>query len=134
MKYLLDTNTCVLFMNRANASLSERLRRCHPSDVWVSVITLAELLHCVEHSDQRGASMEKLVVFRSRVQTLSFDEDAAGHFGVIHASLSHRGIRMGPFDTLIAAHAISAGLTLVTDNVREFRRVKGLRVENWLPR
>jgi len=128
---MLDTNACVLFMNRASTALSGRLGRTHPSDVCISVITLAELLYGVEHSSQRGLNMEKLVVFRSRVQTLSFDEEAAGHFGTIHASLSHRGIRMGPFDTLIAAHAVSAEMTLVTDNVREFKRVKSLRVENW---
>ena len=95
------------------------------------LMAVGEVSYGGEHSSQRGLNMEKLVVFQSRVQTLSFDEEAAAHFGTIHASLSRRGIRMGPFDTLIAAHAVSAALTLVTDNVREFKGVKSLRVENW---
>src|SRR5947208_3662168 len=115
---MLDTSTCVLFMNRANARVAARISRCDPADVFVSTITLAELSFGVEHSSQRALNMEKLIMFRSRVQGVPFDESASTQFGLVHADLTRRGCRMGPFDTLIAGHALSLNLTLVTDNVR----------------
>lgn len=128
---MLDANAAIAAMDRTDPELTARLMHQHSENVVLSSITAAELFYGVEHSEQRGKNMEKLMMFRARVAVVSFDEEASRHFGQIHAALTRRGVRIGPMDTLIAAHARSVGSTLVTANTKEFRRVPGLKLENW---
>lgn len=98
----------------------------------MSTVTLTELLVGVAKSQSPISRHEELLRFRARLELLDFDEQAAAHASDIRASLERNGQKIGPLDTLLAGQARSLGLTVVTANVREFSRVEGLRVENWL--
>ena len=131
MRYLLDTNTCVYVIKRKPPSVVQQLRRTGLADVGISTITLSELLHGVEKSSRPAQNRAALNDFLSPLDIIPFDGLAAEAYGRIRADLERRGESIGPLDTLIAAHALSLGATLVTNNEREFRRVHGLTVENW---
>ena len=132
MKYLLDTNTCIYIINKKPPSAVNRIRSKHPDEVSISTITIAELeygVHRSKHADQnRIALLEFLVPF----VILDFDQSAAAVYGSVRASLERKGSPIGPMDLLLAAQALSQQLTLVTNNEREFRRVAGLQIENWI--
>ncbi len=98
----------------------------------MSSITLAELRFGVAKSQQRKRAVSNLRVLLSKVSSIPFDEPASESYGELRALLEKRGSPIGPLDTLIAAHALSAGYVLATHNTREFRRVPGLKVEDWL--
>jgi tRNA(fMet)-specific endonuclease VapC len=98
----------------------------------VSSITFAELAYGVEKSGRRQANVDTLQALIARLDVLPFHAKAAQHFGEIRAELERSGTPVGPFDMLIGAHARAEGLIVVTDNVREFERIPGLVVENWL--
>jgi tRNA(fMet)-specific endonuclease VapC len=131
VRFLLDTNSCVYLMNRTRPKLEERVVRHDADDFAISIITAAELTYGIEKSQHRQRNAEKLARLRSEFITVAFDEDAVAHYGRIRADLERRGTPIGPLDQLIAAHALSLDLTLITNNVREFERVRGLRFENW---
>lgn len=101
-------------------------------DICISSITYAELLHGVEKSKAKEKNRIALTMFLSEMQIASFDASAAQSYGIIKADLQKRGMLIGPIDTLIAAHAKALGLTLVTNNTREFSRVDGLELEDWV--
>ena len=132
MKYLLDTNTCIYIINKKPPSAVNRIRSKHPDEVSISTITIAELeygVHRSKHIDQnRIALLEFLVPF----MILDFDQSAAAVYGGVRASLERKGTPIGPMDLLLAAQALSQQLILVTNNLREFRRVAGLQIENWI--
>jgi tRNA(fMet)-specific endonuclease VapC len=132
VKYLLDTSCCILFIKGIERRLVERVISTRASDLAISAVTLAELEAGVALSRNVPRNRRDLSQFRREVRALSFDASAAAHFGAIRAALEKKGAPIGPLDTLIAAHCRSLALTLVTDNVREFARVPGLSVENWL--
>jgi len=98
----------------------------------MSSITLAELRFGVAKSEQPKRAGSNLRVLLSKVSVVPFDEQATTHYGDLRARLEKRGTPIGPLDTLIAAHALSLGYVLVTHNAREFRRVPGLKIEDWL--
>jgi tRNA(fMet)-specific endonuclease VapC len=100
-------------------------------EILISAITLAELRYGVAKSARRRGNAEKVEAFLQRFETAPFDERAAAEYGAVRAGSEARGRPIGPLDTLIAAHARSRDSTLVTNNVGEFRRVPGLRIENW---
>ena len=130
MRFFLDTDTCIYVINRKEG-VRERFRQ-HAAHTGISAITYAELRFGVAHST-RVAENERLVQeFRDDLNVLPFDAAAARHYGEIRQELSRRGELIGPLDLLIAAHARSQDATLVTNNEREFARVPGLRIENWL--
>jgi tRNA(fMet)-specific endonuclease VapC len=131
MKYLLDTNACVDYLNGRFPRLTERVRQSAPSDLCISSVAVAELRYGAEKSTQRQRNHERLDVFLGDVPCVDFDSGAALVYGRVRAVLERRGIIIGPYDLQIAAHALSLDLVLVSDNVREFRRVEGLTVENW---
>jgi len=133
-RYLLDTNICIYFQQKRSPELLERFRKLQPGDASLSVITYGELLYGAEKSQHRVRAIEYLEHIVSLLPVISLPEDAAATYGQIRAELESRGELIGGNDLWIAAHAKCAGLTLVTNNEREFRRVGGLRVENWTAR
>jgi tRNA(fMet)-specific endonuclease VapC len=130
-RYMLDTDTCSYVMKRSNAAVLRRLQAVPVADVCMSVVTKSELLYGVEVSPRRAQDAAALAAFLPYVDVLDFPDDAAPHYAEIRANLKKRGLPIGANDLFIAAHARSLGLTLVTNNTAEFRRVTGLRVENW---
>lgn len=131
MKYLVDTNVCVDFLNGRYPSVLEHWRRVSPDDLWVSSVAIAELRYGADKSRRASRNHKNLDRFLEEVQCAMFDIDAAREFGRIRSGLERRGTPIGPYDTMIAAHALSLGCVLVTDNQREFERIEGLKLENW---
>ena len=131
MRYMLDTNICIYAIKNKPQSVFEKLQEHNPSDICISSVTYAELIHGVEKS----ASIEKnrlaLSLLLSNIEILDFDSLAAEGYGKIRAELEKKGTPIGPLDMMIAGHAISLGYTIVTNNLREFRRVAGLKAVNW---
>ena len=132
MKYLLDTNICIALIRQKPAVLIQRLTSLQPGDAGISAITLAELFHGVEKSARPEQNMSALEQFLLPLDLADFDLDAALAYGKIRADLERTGQLIGSMDMLIAAHAVSLGAIMVTNNVQEFQRVKGLFVEDWL--
>jgi len=132
VKYLLDTNTCIYIINKKPASALARLRSKQPEDVAVSTITIAELEYGVYRSQKTDQNRIALLEFLVPLTILDFDQGAAAVYGGIRASLESRGTPIGPMDLLIAAQAMSHDLVLVTNNEREFGRLEGLGIENWI--
>lgn len=130
-RYMLDTDTCSYVMKRSSRAVLTRLRGVPVTDVCISVITKSELLYGVEVSPRRTQDTTALQAFLAYLEVLGFSDDAATHYAQIRADLKRRGQMIGANDLFIAAHARSLGLTLVTNNLAEFRRVKGLALENW---
>jgi tRNA(fMet)-specific endonuclease VapC len=132
MNYLLDTNTCIYIMRQTSSKILERFRREAPTDLAISSITVAELKFGMEKSSRVKENLASLDKFLQPFTLTDFDVHAAGFYGKLRFELERKGTPMGPLDTLIAAQALSLGVTLVTNNLKEFRRVPKLRVENWL--
>jgi tRNA(fMet)-specific endonuclease VapC len=130
-RYMLDTDTCSYIMRRSPEAVIKRLVRVPVSDVCVSVITKSELLFGVEVSPKRKQDEAAIAAFLLHVEVLDFPDEASLHYAKIRAELKTRGVMIGANDLLIAAHARSLGLTLVTNNTREFKRVRGLSIDNW---
>jgi tRNA(fMet)-specific endonuclease VapC len=128
---MLDTNVCIAAINRSNDRVIERILESHSEDVVTSVVCAAELRYGAEKSTKRERALDKLQLFLSSIRPVPLDVPVLEFYGVLRADLSRRGKPIGPLDTLIAAHALSLGLALVTSNTKELRRVKGLRVEDW---
>ncbi len=130
-RYMLDTDTCSYIMRRSHDALLKRLAKVPISDVCISVITKSELLFGVEVSPKRKQDEAALAAFLRYVEVLDFPDEASTHYAKIRADLKSRGSMIGANDLFIAAHARSLGLTLVTNNTREFKRVRSLSIENW---
>jgi tRNA(fMet)-specific endonuclease VapC len=131
MKYLLDTNVCVDYLNGRHPAVTRAIQQCSPDDLCVSSIAVAELRYGAEKSVQRQRNHARLDVFLAEIPCVDFDRNAASVYGRVRAALEKRGALIGPYDLQIAAHALALGLVLVSDNVREYRRVRALKVENW---
>jgi len=131
-RYLLDTNTCIYVHRERPPEVLARFRRLTSGEAVVSVITYGELLFGAEKSAMRTKVIEVLQEFISLVQVLPLSTEVAQTYGSIRANLEVKGISIGGNDLWIAAHAKTAGLTLVTNNEREFRRIPGLKVQNWV--
>ncbi|MGA8054218.1 MAG: type II toxin-antitoxin system VapC family toxin [Burkholderiales bacterium] len=131
MKFLLDTNTCIYVINERPPEVVKRFRRYRLGDLGVSAVTVAELAYGVEKS-RSNRNRAALDHFLLPLVIARFDREAALVYGTIRAPLESKGRAIGPLDMLIAAHALSLGATLVTNNEREFGRVAGLAVENWV--
>lgn len=132
MRFLLDTNICIYIINRKPRSVIERLRSRQPYDVAVSTITIAELEYGISRSNSPDRNRFALLEFLIPFLILDFDQLAAVNYGSIRCSLEAEGRPIGPMDLLLAAQAKSRDLILVTNNEREFNRVTGLKVENWV--
>ena len=130
-RYMLDTDTCSYIMKRSSDAVLKRLEKVPVSDVCISVITKSELLYGVEMSPRKRQDQAALNAFLGYVEVLDFPDIACLHYAQIRADLKNAGTMIGANDLLIAAHARSLGLTLVTNNMREFARVPKLTIENW---
>ncbi len=129
-QYMLDTDS-VSFALRGQGRVGARLLEHRPSQLCMSSITLAELRFGAEA--RRSQKLHNLITtFAEAIAVVPFDQPAADRFAAVAASLARRGVPIGTFDTLIAAHALSLGLIFVTNNAKHFRRVAGLKTENWL--
>ena len=130
-RYMLHGDTCSYIMKRSNDAVLKRLQKVPVSDVCISAITKSELLFGVEVSRQRRQDEAALTAFLGYVEVLDFPDVASLHYARIRAHLKRLGIMIGANDLFIAAHSRSLGLTLVTNNTREFGRVSKLVIENW---
>jgi tRNA(fMet)-specific endonuclease VapC len=130
-RYMLDTDTCSYIMKRSNDAVLKRLQQVPVGDVCISVITKSELLFGVELSPRRQQNEVALNAFLRYVEVLDFPDGASLHYAKIRADLKTLGTMIGANDLFIAAHARSLGLMLVTNNTREFGRVRDLAIENW---
>lgn len=131
LRNMLDTNLCIRLLRDRPQGLRPRFN-AEADSLCISTITLAELLHGAARSARPAENRRAVEGLAARLAVLAFDEDAAAHAGEIHAELGRRGQVIGPYDILIAGHARSRGLVVVTANLGEFQRVDGLRAEDWL--
>lgn len=131
LKYLLDSNIAIYVIKHRPIQALATFNR-HAGQLCISSITLAELFHGVEKSTLPDHNLRQVEDFISRLEVLEYSSKAAAHYGDIRANLESKGTPIGVNDLHIAAHARSEGLTLITNNVREFGRVEGLRLENWV--
>jgi tRNA(fMet)-specific endonuclease VapC len=130
-RFLLDTNICIYIRRKKPEEVLRRFRMLKAGEAALSVITFGELVYGAEKSAQRTAALELLRELARVLPVMGLPETAAEVYGTMRAELERKGQMIGNNDLWIAAHAKAAGLTLVTNNEREFRRVRGLKVENW---
>jgi tRNA(fMet)-specific endonuclease VapC len=129
--YLLDTNVCVDYLNGRFPEVVSRIQAVSPDDLCTSSVVAAELRYGADRSKQPKRNHARIDDLLRELRCLAFDEASARLFGRVRAQLEGRGTPIGPYDMMIAAHALFLRCTLVTDNLEEFRRVSGLEVENW---
>jgi tRNA(fMet)-specific endonuclease VapC len=132
MKMMLDTNICIHLIKHKPQDLLNKFARIAVGDVGLSSLTLAELEYGVAKSSRPDSNRAALRLFASPLEIASFDESAAAIYGKIRVVLEKRGHPIGSMDMLIAAHSLSLGARLITSNAAEFKRIPGLKVENWL--
>ncbi|MGB8583992.1 MAG: type II toxin-antitoxin system VapC family toxin [Candidatus Sulfotelmatobacter sp.] len=130
-RYLLDTNICIYIRQERPQQVLRRFLKLRPGEAVLSVITYGELLYGAVKSAQRTAALERLRELVRLLPARALPESAAETYGAMRAELESKGEMIGNNDLWIAAHALAAGLTLVTNNEKEFRRVRGLKVQNW---
>lgn len=131
MKYMLDTNICIFLIRQKSPLLLTKLRSFTLGAIGVSTITVAELTFGVEKSQYVAQNHHALQQFLLPLEIAEFDHDAAMAYGQIRAYVERNGMPIGALDTLIAAHAVSLGITLVTNNTKEFSRIPALTIEDW---
>ncbi len=127
---MLDTDICIYVIKQRPAALKDRFNALS-GQLCISSVTAAELLYGAEKSARRDANLQVVEGFMARLEVLSFAVKAAAHSGQIRAVLERKGTPIGPYDLMIAGHARSEALVLVSNNLREFSRVDGLLMENW---
>lgn len=131
IKYLLDTDTCIFTIKRKPTHL-KRLFNIHIGQLAISSVTWGELIYGAEKSKNVEHNLMQIEGFGARLEILPFEKQEARQFGQIKTELESKGQAIGPYDMMIAGHARALGLILVTNNLREFKRVQGLRLENWV--
>ncbi len=131
LKFMLDTNICIFTLKNKPQEVREAFNR-HHGQLCISTITLMELIYGAEKSAAPERNLSVIEGFAARLEVLNYDSHAAAHSGQLRAELARAGTPVGPYDQMIAGHARSLGLVLVSNNLREFQRVPGLRVEDWL--
>lgn len=131
LRYMLDTNIVIYTIKKRPPEV-KRLFDAHAGHLCMSAVTLGELVYGAEKSSNPVLNQQVIDGLVARLEVLPFDAAAASHHGQLRAELAKKGTPIGPYDEMIAAHARACGLIVVTNNLREFRRVPGLRVENWV--
>ncbi len=131
LTYMLDTNICIYVMKSRTPELRERFN-INAERLCISSITLGELHYGAEKSARRASNLAEIARFVARLDVLPFGEKAAAHYGQVRAELARAGTPCGPHAMQIGGHARSEGLIVVTNNLREFERMPGVRTENWV--
>ncbi|MGP4665839.1 type II toxin-antitoxin system tRNA(fMet)-specific endonuclease VapC [Agrobacterium pusense] len=131
LRYMLDTNICIYVMKTYPPDLRDKFNNL-ADELCISSITLGELCYGAEKSARRRENLGAIGNFTARLEVLPFADKAASHYGQIRAELARAGTPCGVHDMQIGGHARSEGLIVVTNNMREFVRMPGLRVENWV--
>ena len=132
MKYMLDTNICIYLIKRKPQQVLTKFQAYTVGDIGISSVTVAELQYGVAKSQRRQQNQTALDLFLAPLEIADFDPAAARQYGQIRAELEQAGTPIGAYDLLIAGHAQSLNVTLITNNTREFTRISGLKVENWV--
>lgn len=131
MTFMLDTNICIYLIKRKSQKIIERLKKLTVGDIGISSITLAELQYGVAKSRHKKQNRIALEEFVLPLDIAPFDEKSAESYGIVRSQLEKTGKPIGSLDTLIGAHALSLGVTIVTNNTKEFKRIKSLTVVDW---
>jgi tRNA(fMet)-specific endonuclease VapC len=131
IKFMLDSNICIFTIKNKPQIVREAFN-LHDGQLCISAVTLMELIYGAEKSATPEKNLAVVESFAARLEVLPFDNEAAAHTGMIRSELARAGTPIGPYDYMIAGHARSRGLIVVTNNLREFERVPGLRVEDWV--
>lgn len=132
MLYMLDTDICAFILRRASDELLGRIQAVPLHEQFISAVTYAELLYGVQVSAKKKANQIAVDALVRHLAILEWTQEAAKHYALIRATLKRKGAMIGANDLFIAAHALSIGATLVTNNTREFGRISGLQLENWM--
>ena len=132
MMHLLDTNTCIYFLNRTSERTISQFKRFLPSEIKLPAITVAELYYGAEKSKAKKKNWAIVENFVSIFEIIPFDEKSCIIYARIRASLEKSGVPIGPMDLLIASISLANSFILVTNNIKEFRRIKVLKLENWV--
>lgn len=132
MKYLIDTNICIYIMNHHPPEVFEKLKHVGVGEIGISSISVSELYYGACKGTKIKQNIKRLEEFLYPFEILAYDESASREYGKIRSHLEKMGQVIGPLDMLIAAHAISKKLTVIANNIKEFKRIKSLRVENWV--
>lgn len=131
MRFMLDTSTCIFLIRKKPPKLLDRVTRCAPGDLGLSAVTVAELEYGVAKSSQPARNQEALEGFLFPLEIAEYDRQAARAYGLLRVALERRGTPIGSLDMLIGAHALALGVILVTNNIREFKRIPALQVVDW---
>ncbi len=131
MNYLIDTNICIYIMNQRPPEVIQKFKATELGQIGVSAITVSELYYGVAKSQHQKQNTKRVEEFLAPFEILSYNEDASKYYGIIRSQLEAQGEVIGPLDMLIAAHALSENLVLVTNNEKEFQRIPSLKIENW---
>lgn len=131
IKFMLDTNICIFTIKNKPQIVREAFN-LHNGQLCISAVTLMELIYGAEKSATPEKNLAVVESFAARLEVLPFDNEGAAHTGMVRSELAKAGTPIGPYDQMIAGHARSRGLIVVTNNLREFERVPGLRVEDWV--
>lgn len=132
MNYLLDTNICIYIMKRKPIEVIERFNQYQPRDLFLSSVTTSELYHGAQKSQRVQSNLDALNNFILPFRIVDYDESASYYYGEVLAYLEKKGCIIGSLDTMIAAHALSLDVTLITNNTKEFERVPNLKLDNWV--
>ncbi len=132
--YMLDTNICIYIIKKKSENVLNQLKQNRKKGLYISVITLAELEFGISNSDSLYKERNRIALmeFLTIIGIKDFDANAAKEYGIIKKELKDKNCLIGPFDMLIGAHAKSLNMTLVTNNVNEFKRIQDLNIENWV--
>lgn len=131
LRYMLDTNLCIATIRNKPEAIRASFN-LHHAQMCISSVTVMELMYGVEVSSQSQRNLANVEGFIARLDVLDYDVPAAAHTAQIRAELTKAGTQIGPYDQMIAGHARSRGLVVVTNNTKEFNRVPGLRIEDWM--
>jgi len=132
--FLLDTNMCIFIIKKKHEKVLEQLKKNRKKGLYISSITLAELEFRIENADREYKARNRiaLIEFLSIFEIKNFDENASKEYGILKKYLKDKNCLIGPLDMLIGAHAKSLKMTLVTNNIREFEKIKDLKIEDWI--
>ena len=131
MRYMLDTNVCIDYLRGSDAGIREKLISCKLGELYISSITLSELLYGVNKSSDVHRNRNALNNLLLKIDVLDYGSEAGEYYGLIRNELTRKGLIIGALDMLIGAHAASEDMILVTHNTSEFSRINGLKVEDW---